>query len=76
MKPCLVVLLLAGLAACAGRPQIVGAPPPGIAYRLDDGSSDAFDQRAEQYCQQYGKHARLQSIDRSGDAPLAEYSCS
>ena len=77
MKPCLVVVLLAGLAACAGRqPQIVGAPPPGIAYRIDNGSTDAFDQRADQYCQQYGKHAKLQSIDRGGDEPIAEYSCS
>jgi hypothetical protein len=75
MKPCLVVVLLAGLAACSGGPRIVGAPPPGIAYRLDGAATDAFDQRAEQYCQNYGKHAKLQSVERSGDASVAEYSC-
>ena len=77
MAPRFALLLLAGLAACTtSAPRIVGAPPPGIAFRIDNGSTAETDQRADQYCQQFGKHATLQSINRGGAAPIAEYACS
>lgn len=77
MMPRLPVLVLVALAACASKPPaIVGAPPPGIAYRVDTGSTPDTDRRAAQYCQQFGKHATLQSVDRDGTASLAEYACS
>jgi hypothetical protein len=77
MKPFLAILLAGVLAACsAGTPAIVGTPPPGIAYRLDsNGSTAETDQRAERYCGDHGKHARLQGIDRGSGAPIAEYAC-
>ncbi|HZB92953.1 MAG TPA: hypothetical protein VE397_16010 [Stellaceae bacterium] len=73
----LLVLAATGLlAACAGMHHAtVSAPPPGISYRVEGDDIGPANQRAESYCQQYGKHAKLQTIDRSGDAKLAVYAC-
>ena len=76
MKPVIAVLLLIGLAACGHTPRIVGAPPPGISYRIENGSTTETDQRAAQYCQQFDKRATLQSVNRDSDASIAEYDCS
>lgn len=77
MTPRLALLLLVGLAACStAAPKIVGAPPPGIAYRVDGGATAETDRRADQYCQQFGKHATRQSVSHDGGASIAEYACS
>ena len=71
-------LLAFGVAAsvvgCEREPKIVNPPPPGISYRFKDDIADARE-RAEQYCQQYGKRAHLQSINQSGSDHIAVYDC-
>ena len=69
----LVAVVAASVAACEREPRII-EPPPGISYRFKDDISDAR-QRAEQYCQQYGKQAHLQSINQSGTDHIAVYDC-
>jgi hypothetical protein len=59
---------------CERGPHIVNPPPPGISYRFKDDIADA-QQRAEQYCQQYGKRAHLQNINQSGSDRIAVYDC-
>lgn len=74
----LLVLVATGLlAACAdARHDTVSAPPPGVSYRLDGGNIAHANERADSYCQQYGKRAKLQTIDRSGGGQVAVYACS
>ena len=72
-------LLALGVAAplavgCEREPHIVNPPPPGVSYRFKDDIADT-QQRAEQYCQQYGKRARLQNINQSGSDHIAVYDC-
>ncbi len=64
----------ASVLACEREPHIVNPPPPGISYRFKDDIADARE-RAEQYCQQYGKRAHLQSINQSGSDHIAVYDC-
>ena len=64
----------AALVGCEREPHIVNPPPPGISYRFKDNVADA-QQRAEQYCLQYGKHAQLQNINQSGSDQIAVYDC-
>ncbi|HEY0523363.1 MAG TPA: hypothetical protein VGD08_08235 [Stellaceae bacterium] len=72
----LAIMLPLLLPACtAGQPQIVEAPPPGISYRIEDGDVSATNQQADRYCQEHGKRAHLDSIDRSHADPLAVYRC-
>jgi uncharacterized lipoprotein YajG len=73
----LLSLVLAGaLAACSHEPRTVSAAPPGISYRFDGNNIADANQRADQYCEQYGKRARLQTIDHSGSDSIAVYACS
>jgi hypothetical protein len=65
-----------GLGACAGEPRVVGAAPPGISYRFQGEDMTDANQRAERYCQQYGKHARLQTVNHTGTDNVAVYECS
>ncbi len=75
-----ILLLLAAagaLAACSHEPpSSAAAAPPGISYRYQGDNIASANQRADQYCQQYGKHARLQSVNRSGNDNIAVYACS
>lgn len=74
-----VLLFLAvagGLAACAQEPRITGVAPPGISYRFEGDNIADTNQRAARYCQQYGKQARLQTVNRSGSDNIAVYECS
>jgi hypothetical protein len=77
MRPSLLAILLPSLlAACtAGQPQIVEPPPPGISYRIENGDVSATNRQADRYCQEHGKRAHLESIDRSNADPLAVYRC-
>jgi hypothetical protein len=70
----LALTIVPSLAGCERTPRIVNPPPPGISYRFKDDIADAR-QRAEEYCQQYGKRARLQSINQSGSDHIAVYDC-
>ncbi len=72
-----LLLVAAGaLAACSHHPNVVNAAPPGISYRFQGDNIADANQRADQYCQQYGKHARLQTVNRSGSDNIAVYDCS
>lgn len=73
----LLLLAAAGaLAACSHQPRAVSSAPPGISYRFEGDNIADANQRADQYCQQYGKRARLQTINRSGSDNIAVYDCS
>lgn len=63
------------LAGCEGQPKIVGAAPPGISYRVEGNNIDDANQRASTYCQQYGKHAELQTVNHSEAGNIAVYDC-
>ncbi len=73
-----IVFLLAvacGAAACSSQPQITGAPPPGISYRFQGDNMTEANQRAEKYCGDYGKHAKLQKVEHGGADNIAVYEC-
>jgi hypothetical protein len=72
----LPLLLVGGVVGCGGQPQIVNSAPPGISYRVEDDNIADANQRADQYCQQYGKRARLQTVNHSGSDSIAVYDCS
>jgi hypothetical protein len=74
----ILILLLAmagGLAACAHEPRVVGAAPPGVSYRFQGDNIAEPNQRASQYCQQWGRLARLQNVEHSGSDKVAVYEC-
>jgi putative hemolysin len=71
----LLVVLAGGLAACSHNPSIVDPAPPGISYRYQGDDVASANERAEQYCQQYGKHSHLQTTNRSGTDNIAVYEC-
>ncbi len=75
-----ILLLLAAagaLAACSHEPpSSAGAAPPGVSYRYEGDNIASANERADQYCQQYGKHARLQSVNHTGNDNIAVYACS
>jgi hypothetical protein len=73
----LLLVALAGVvAACSAAPPVAGQAPPGISYRFEGDDIASANQRADQYCQQYGRHARLQTVNRSGSDKIAVYDCS
>lgn len=71
----LLVVLAGGLAACSHNPTIVNPAPPGISYRYQGGDVSSANERAQQYCQQYGKQSQLQKVDHSGSDNIAVYEC-
>ena len=72
----LLVALAGSIAACSsGPPQAAGQAPPGISYRIEGDNIAGANQRADQYCQQYGRHARLQTVNHSGSDNIAVYAC-
>lgn len=66
---------VAALAACAAEPKLASNAPPGISYRVEGNQLDNATKRAEQYCQQYRKHAQLQNVNHSGNDDIAVYAC-
>jgi uncharacterized lipoprotein YajG len=64
-----------GLAACSAQPRLISQAPPGVSYRFEGDNIADANVRAEQYCQQYDKHARLQTVNNSGDDKIAVYDC-
>ena len=71
----LLVALAGGLAACSHNPSIVNPAPPGISYRYQGDDVASANERADQYCQQYGKHSHLQTTNHSGADNIAVYEC-
>lgn len=72
----LLLLAASSLVACSPTPHAVNSAPPGISYRYEGDNIASANQRANAYCQQYGKHARLQTVNRSGSDNIAVYDCS
>lgn len=70
-----LVVVAGGLAACSHNPSVVNPAPPGISYRFQGDDVASANQRAEQYCQQYGKQSQLQKVDHSGSDNIAVYEC-
>jgi hypothetical protein len=75
MHRVLLLLLAAIVAACSQSPHVINPAPPGISYRFQGDDVANADQRAEQYCQQYGKQARRQAVKPSGSDRIAVYDC-
>jgi len=71
----LLVIVVVGLAACSRDPSVVNSAPPGISYRFQGDDTASANQRADQYCHQYGKQARLQTVNHSGSDNIAVYEC-
>lgn len=71
----ILLLVALGLAGCSHNPTIVNPPPPGISYRFQGDDVASANQRADQYCQQYGKHSELRKVDSSGSDKIAVYEC-
>lgn len=69
------VVVVGGLAACSHDPSVVNPAPPGISYRFQGDDVASANQRADQYCQQYGKQAKLQTVNHSGSDNIAVYEC-
>jgi len=63
------------LAGCKNEPRIVNPAPPGVSYRVDGNDIADPNQRAAQYCGQYGKRAELKNIDHSSGDAIAVYDC-
>ena len=71
-----LVGLSALLSACAGEPRVVNATPPGVSYRFAGDNASEANLRADRYCAQYGKRARLQGVTRGATENIAAYECS
>ena len=72
--PVVAVALLAALTSCAGAPRPLGAPP-GVSYRLVSETLAERTARAERYCGQYSKRARLKDIESRAGDDIARYEC-
>jgi hypothetical protein len=73
----LLLLATSSLVACSSTPpRVVNSAPPGISYRFEGDNIANANQRADSYCQQYGKRARLQTVNRAGSDNIAVYDCS
>jgi uncharacterized lipoprotein YajG len=76
MRPTLLLLALATLAACTSEPKVVNSTPPGVSYRFSGDNVAEANARADRYCAQYGKRARLQNVNRGSSDSVASYECS
>jgi hypothetical protein len=76
MRFILPVVALAGVVAACTGPEVVNSTPPGISLRVDRENASEANARADRYCQQYGKRARLQSVHpTTGTDSVAQYEC-
>jgi hypothetical protein len=71
----LSVLAAAALVGCASEPRVVNATPPGISYRFAGDNVAEANLRADRYCAQYGKRARLANVQRGATENIAVYEC-
>ena len=77
MKHLILTLAVAAplLAGCAGEPRVVNATPPGVSYRFSGENIAEASMRADRYCAQYGKRARLAGVNRGSYDSIAAYEC-
>lgn len=75
MGRALLLLVVASSVAACSAPRVVNSAPPGISYRFEGDNIANANERAESYCQQYGKRARLQGINKAGKDNIAVYDC-
>jgi hypothetical protein len=62
------------LTSCAGPSHSVGIPPT-VSYRFSGDDISAADARADRYCHQFGKRARLDAVTRADEENAASYRC-
>jgi hypothetical protein len=77
MRPLMLSLVgLAGaLAACTG-PQVVQETAPSVSFRVDQAGAADANARADRYCQNYGKRARLTAVQPTTTGEnIAHYEC-
>ena len=76
MRTLIVVASIALLAACAQGPKQVQTTAPTVTYSYS-GDSELAEARnkAAEYCQKYGKAARLQTTSTSGGTNTATFDC-
>lgn len=67
--------ILCSLAACSSGPRAVAKAPPGVSYRVSGNDMASANFKANQYCSQYGTHARLDAVNPVGTDNIAVYSC-
>jgi hypothetical protein len=73
----LALACLVAVAACAAEPpRVANEVPPGVSYRFSGDNVADANARADRYCAQYGKHARLQTVNRASADNIAVYECS
>ena len=70
----LLLAVASSLAACSA-PRVVNSAPPGISYRFEGDNIANANERADSYCQQYSKRARLRGINKAGKDNIAVYDC-
>lgn len=75
MGRAVLLLVVAGSLVACTTPRVVNSAPPGISYRFEGDNIAIANERADSYCQQYGKRARLQGVNRSGSDKIAVYDC-
>jgi uncharacterized lipoprotein YajG len=71
-----LVVAAALIAGCAGEPRVVNATPPGVSFRYSGDNATDANIRADRYCAQYGKRARLAGVQRGASENIAAYECS
>jgi hypothetical protein len=76
MGRALLLLAVASTLFACSAPRVVNSGPPGISYRFEGDNIASANERADSYCQQYGKRARLQGINKAGKDNIAVYDCS
>jgi hypothetical protein len=70
----LLFVAAALLSACAGESRPAGATPP-VSYRFAGDDVSAANARADRYCHQFGKRARLDAVKSAGADNVASYRC-
>jgi hypothetical protein len=71
----LPLLAVVALGACASEPRVVNATPPGVSYRFAGDNVAEANLKADRYCAQYGKRARLSNVQRGASDNIAVYEC-
>ncbi|HZS82680.1 MAG TPA: hypothetical protein VFA50_07400 [Stellaceae bacterium] len=76
MRAAFALLAMCAAVAACSRPNAGSETPPGVSYRINNGNLAESNERAAQYCGQYGKTATLDSVsNESGGGKIAVYSC-
>jgi outer membrane biogenesis lipoprotein LolB len=78
MSAFLLASALAALAGCSlfasRQPPVANAPPPGISFRFTSEVSEV-EAKAVEYCNKYGRVAKLAKVEPAGSEKIAHFSC-